>query len=174
MFKNKVIRCTTLTKPIVDPISFSGWSPRNLLQGWPRFGEKIVGQKIAQLKDMYQISSSPHQFFKGIHLEKKESILILLQVKRVKATEDTAAIEKWIRSCNIYHIFFTLLMTLFYIRDIVLHIEDIVLYQRHWRRPPFKASSYRALPEGNARHWRSHAGRFLSLANYTFCSLLFF
>ena len=74
--------------------------------------EKIVGQKIAQLKDMYQISSSPHQFFIEIHLEKKESILILLQVKRVKATEDTAAIEKWIRSCDIYHIFFTMLKTL--------------------------------------------------------------
>ena len=162
MFKNKVIRCTTLTKPIVDPISFSGWPRRNLLQGWPRFGEKIVGQKIAQLKDMYQISSSPHQFFKEIHLEKKESILILLQVKRVKATEDTAAIEKWIRSCNI-HISY------------LLHIvKYIVLYQRHWRRPPFKASSYRALPEGDARHRRSHAGRFLSLANYTFCSLLVF
>ena len=138
MFKNKVIRCTTLTKPIVDPISFSGWSPRNLLQGWPRFGEKIVGQKIAQLKDMYQISSSPHQFFKGIHLEKKESILILLQVKRVKATEDTAAIEKWIRSCNIYHIFFTLLKTLFYIRD----IGDV-----HRSKPPPTVHYQKAMPD---------------------------
>ena len=35
-FKNKVIRCITLTKTIVDTISFSGWSPRSLLQGWPR------------------------------------------------------------------------------------------------------------------------------------------
>ena len=50
-FKNKGIRCTTLTKPIVDTISSSGWSPRNLLQGWPRFGKFVGGKNIAQLKN---------------------------------------------------------------------------------------------------------------------------
>ena len=64
--------------------------------------------------------------------------MILLQVKRGKATEDTAAIEKWIRSCNIYHIFFTLLKTLFYIRD----IGDV-----HRSKPPPTVHYQKAMPD---------------------------
>ena len=56
----------------------------------------------------------------------------------MKATEDTAAIEKWIRSCNIYHIFFTLLKTLFYIRD----IGDV-----HRSKPPPTVHYQKAMPD---------------------------